>query len=104
MVEPTKLEEPHNYILPDSAQMLFPATVIDPGPDYCLVQYMEKGISELVQKSVIAPDVKPGAIVLYRKIAEERHTMDGAYRRILADGRTVILVKILDIVATVKTV
>ncbi len=84
-------------IIPDSAQHFTEAIVLDIGPDTCLPQYMEKGIGPLTSKRQICPGLKVGSTIHYRKVAEERLTMDAAYRKSV-DGRSVVLVKILDCV------
>lgn len=98
LVEPIISDEKSQVILPDSAQYLQDAKVLDVGSDFCVPLFFDKGMGPLVKKSEIAPNVKEGAIVSFRKVALERRTMDAAYSRRLPDGRNVVYVKIMDII------
>lgn len=105
LIEPIQIEQKSDYLLPDTAQFLRPARVLDTGPDECLMHFFDGRSTSvgLVRKSLCFPGVVIGAVVLYRRVAEERLTMDGGYRKILEDGRSVIQLKILDVISVLPS-
>lgn len=95
---PTPEDDPtQQNFAPERAKICRPAKVVSIGNPTCIL-VNEKGLSTLVSKSELIPNLKVGQIVYYRKVAEERLTMDGAYREKI-DDRDCVFVKITDIVS-----
>jgi len=85
-------------IVPDTANPLREGIVIDPGQPFCVIQWFDKGMSEVITKEELWPGLVKGAKVLYRKVAEERLTMDQAYRITTEGKEQVLYIKISDII------
>jgi co-chaperonin GroES (HSP10) len=96
LIEPIESEKTGGVVISSSMQALGEAIVVAVGPDKCILNTFEKGMSQLVRKSKIYPNVKPGARVRYLKMAEERMTADAAYRT-EHDGKFYLLIKITDL-------
>ncbi len=105
--DPELKDEESAFTMPSSAKFLHTATVIDPGPEDFVMHFMDGCMTnDEISKSRVFPGLEKGAKVMFRSVAEQRMTMDQAYRVNLGldkDGRKRIglLIKVCDLIALV---
>jgi hypothetical protein len=88
-----------NIPYPERSESLQRARIVEIGSPTCIVNTLDRGLSVLVKKADLIPDLAVGLEVLYLKMAEDRTSLDAAYS-IKYQGKDCLLIKINDIYST----